>query len=337
MPQPTNKTPARPRHPFRSLLVLSLWFGLLIFVAVNRQDVIDWWRLRQYQAPASIAQMASQDTMTDFARKIFYVNSPDIENKASFASNCITNGSKQEQTIVLGCYRSDQDGIFLMKVTDPRLNGVEQVTAAHEMLHAGYDRLNSSDKKRVNAMLMDYYRHGLHDQRILTTIDAYKKSEPDQVVNEMHSIFGSEVATLPSELEQYYSRYFTNRAQVAAFAAQYQGEFTSRQTIVAQADAKLADLKQQIDAAEASLKDQQGVIDDKKITLNALKASGDYAGYNASVNGYNSLVGSYNVEVAYLRGLISQYNDLVNSRNATALEANQLSKELSNDTATINQ
>lgn len=281
--------------------------------------------------------MASQDTMTDFARKIFYVNSPDIENKASFASNCITNGSKQEQTIVLGCYRSDQDGIFLMKVTDPRLNGVEQVTAAHEMLHAGYDRLNSSDKKRVNAMLMDYYRHGLHDQRILTTIDAYKKSEPDQVVNEMHSIFGSEVATLPSELEQYYSRYFTNRAQVAAFAAQYQGEFTSRQTIVAQADAKLADLKQQIDAAEASLKDQQGVIDDKKITLNALKASGDYAGYNASVNGYNSLVGSYNVEVAYLRGLISQYNDLVNSRNATALEANQLSKELSNDTATINQ
>ncbi len=317
--------------------MLLVWTALIGFVLVNRQDVIDWWRLRQYQAPAPVAQLATEDTMTDFARKVFYVNSPEIQDKASFAKQCLKGGGKHEQTIVIGCYHSDQAGIFLMKVTDPRLNGVEQVTAAHEMLHGAYDRLNSSDRSKVDAMLMDYYRHELNDQRILDTIDAYKKSEPNDLVNEMHSIFATEIASLPSSLEQYYKRYFTNRAQVAAFAAQYQAEFTSRQTIVAQADIKLSDLKQQIDASEADLKTRQAIIDDQKITLNELKAAGDFRSYNAGVTSYNGLVSEYNVEVADLRSLISQYNALVASRNAVALEANQLSKELSNDTVTINQ
>ncbi|MEK7594671.1 MAG: hypothetical protein AAB436_03475 [Patescibacteria group bacterium] len=316
--------------------MLILWLALLGLIAANRQDIIDWYKLRQYQAPAPVSQLATESTMTDFARKVFYVNAPAIQDKASFAKECLSQGNKQEQTIVLGCYHSNQNGIFLMKVSDPRLNGVQQVTAAHEMLHGAYDRLNSSDRSKVDAMLMDYYKNDLHDQRIIDTIAAYKKSEPNDIVNEMHSIFGSEVSNLPSGLEQYYKRYFSDRAQVVAFADQYQAEFTSRQTVVAQADAKLDILKQQISDSEASLKSQQATIEAKKNALNSLKASGDFAAYNAGVVSYNVLVNVYNGEVGNLRSLISQYNSLVASRNATALEANQLSKELSNDTATIN-
>ena len=35
---------------------------------------------------------------------------------------------ESEKTIILGCYHSDQEGIFVYNVTDPRLSGVEQVT-----------------------------------------------------------------------------------------------------------------------------------------------------------------------------------------------------------------
>lgn len=317
--------------------MLCLWLALLVFLAVNRQDIIDWWKLRQYQAPAAVSQLATQGTMTDFGRKVFYVNDPAIQDKTTFAKECLSNEAKQEQTIVLGCYHSNQAGIFLMKVTDPRLDGVEQVTAAHEMLHAAYDRLSRSDKSKVDAMLTKYYKQDLHDERIIKTIEAYKKTEPNDLVNEMHSIFGTEIASLPADLEAYYKRYFTNRSQVVAFAAQYQAEFTSRRQIVAEADARLDVLKQQIESLESNLRGRQAAIDDQRTSLNALKASGDFKSYNAEVSNYNAQVSSYNAEVANLRGLIEEHNALVASRNAVALEVNQLSKELSNDAATIKQ
>jgi hypothetical protein len=308
---------------------LILWFAALGLIAVNRQNIIDWWRLRDYQAPVAIAQLASQDTMTGFGRKVFYVNQPVVSTKASSSLDCPNDGG--EQTIVLGCYHSGQEGIFLLSVTDMRLMGVEQVTAAHEMLHAAYERLDGKERARIDGLLQDYYRHDLHDQRILQTIEAYKKSEPHDVVNEMHSIFGTEIANLPAPLEQYYQRYFTNRKQVAAFASQYQSEFTSRRMRVAQADTQLEQLKAQIDAAEADLNSKQKSIASQQATLLGQRNSGNIAAYNAGVPAYNQLVDDYNNEIGRVQSLINQYNQLVASRNAVALEEDQLIKELSPD------
>lgn len=315
--------------------MLLVWAAALGLVAVHRQDIFDWWQLRNYQAPATVSSLASQDTMTAYGRKIFYVNHPQIDSKSTFATACPNNGG--EQTIVLGCYHGNQAGIFLLNVDDPRLNGVEQVTAAHEMLHGAYDRLSSSDRKKVDAMLLDYYNNDLHDPRILNEIAAYKKTEPNDVVNEMHSVFGTEVTQLPNGLEQYYKRYFTDRSQIAAFANQYQSEFTSRQATLAQDDARLADLKSQIDNAENDLKSKQSAINSAQSQLASQKNSGDVSGYNAGVPGYNALVNAYNAEVQNIRNLISQYNQLVAARNAVAFEENQLVKDLSNDTAPISQ
>lgn len=335
MPPPANKNTPYRQRPSRlgSLAVLIIWLAIFAVIAANRQNIIDWWKLRGYQAPSPIANLASQDTMTAYGRKIFYVNHTQLLAKTDFSKQCPNNGG--EQTIVLGCYHSDQAGIFLLGVSDPRLNGVEQVTAAHEMLHGAYDRLSASEKAKVNAMLLDFYNNDLHDQRLRDTIAAYKKSEPNDVVNEMHSIFGTEVAKLPSGLEDYYKRYFTTRAVVAAYAAQYEGEFTSRQAAVATDDAQLAALKQQIDGLEADLQAKQATISSQQSTLNSLKANGNIAAYNAAVPGYNDLVDAYNAEVEQVRALISQYNDLVAARNSIALQENQLSKELSGSPSTI--
>ncbi|HEX4774012.1 MAG TPA: hypothetical protein VH234_00650 [Candidatus Saccharimonadales bacterium] len=314
------------------LLIVLVWFVALGTAVANRQNLLDWWALRGYQAPAAITQLASQDTMTPYARKILYVNHPAIDSKTTFSGACPNNGG--EQTIVLGCYHSNQAGVFLLNVTDSRLNGVEQVTAAHEMLHAAYDRLSSSERQKVDAMLLDYYNHDLHDQRIRTTMDAYKKTEPHDVVNEMHSVFGTEIANLPPGLEQYYKRYFTNRSQVAAFAAQYQAEFTSRQTALAQDDSQLSSLKAQIDAQQADLKNKLNQINSLQTQLTSQRNT-DSSAYNAAVPGFNAQVDAYNAEVEQLKGLVSGYNQLVTSRNNVALEEDQLVNDLSSSVQTI--
>lgn len=315
--------------------------SLVVFVAAvatlvaNKQQVIDYTRLHNYTAPAEITAIANQDTLTPYAKKVFYVNHPQVDQKAPFAANC--PDATREQTIVLGCYHGGQGGIYLLNVTDSRLDGVKQVTAAHEMLHAAYDRLSTKDRTQIDAMLTDYYKNKLTDKRLLSTIDAYKKTEPDDVVNEMHSIFGTEIATLPAPLEQYYQKYFADRSKVTAYSEQYQSEFTSRQNAVAAADAKLTTLKQQIDAAKASLDAKQADITTKQQQLVALRNGNNIAAYNAGVGPYNQLVNEYNAQVQQVRNLIQQYNQLVATRNATAVEEDQLVKSLSADVDTINQ
>ena len=335
MPLPPNKRiSAHPRRRLANLLVLFIWLTALALVAANRQDLIDWWRLRDYNPPQTIAKLASETTMNDFGRRIFYVNYPELINKSSFKKSCPTAGG--EQTIVLGCYHSGQSGIFLLDVNDPRLEGVEQVTAAHEMLHGAYERLSGSERKRVDKLLQNYYDNDLKDERIRSTIDAYKKTEPNDLVNEMHSIFATEVATLPAALEEYYSRYFSNRAQVVAFGAQYQAEFTSRRALIVQYDAQLADLKSRIDNLQTDLKSQQVAINNRESTLVAQRNSGEIAAYNAGVPVYNGMVNTYNAGVRQVQALIEQYNQLVTTRNAVALEEDQLVKDLSTDVAPIN-
>jgi len=318
-----------------ALIILVVWFSLLGLALINRQNIQDWWRLRNYQEPADIAQLASQDTMTAYAQKVFEVNRPAIDDKSSFAKTC-PNNSGERTVLVLGCYHSDQAGIFLLGVSDPRLNGVEQVTAAHEMLHAAYDRLSSSERKKVDAMLTDYYQHGLKDARVRSTIDDYKKSEPNDVVNEMHSVFGTEVANLPSGLENYYSRYFTDRSKVTEFAASYESEFTSRQAAAANYNSQLTSLKSQIDNMEADLKSKQTSIDSQQANLVSLKNAGKYSAYNAGVPGYNALIDAYNAEVDSVKNLINQYNTILANLKAVALEEDQLVQELSTNVKQIN-
>lgn len=295
--------------------------------AYERQNIYDWLALRNYQPPATIVQLANETTMNAYARKVFYVNHPVIDNKAAFNQPCPDNGG--EKTVVLGCYHPDQDGIYLLDVSDPRLNGVEEVTAAHETLHAIYGRLSTRERNYVDGLLMNYYLHDLHDKRILATIAAYKKSEPNDWVNEMHSVFGTEIAQLPAPLENYYKQYFTNRQKIAAYAAQYEAAFTSREAQVAQDDATLTTMKTQISSDESSLQSQDKTIVNDQSKLESLKSSGDYTDYNAGVPGFNSEVDTYNVLVTTARSLITQYNQLVITRNAIAVAENQLVQELS--------
>lgn len=314
----------RPLRRIVQTAILIAVVGVGVLAAARHQDIYDWARLRNYAAPAAVAQIATDDTMTAKARRIFYVNQPALTaDKSYFNQQC---GDK-EQTIILGCYHSDQRGIYVYAISDPRLAGVEQVTSAHEMLHAAYDRLSADERKHVNGLLEAFYQNNLQDKRIKDTIDLYKKIEPNDVVNEMHSVFGTEVANLTPELEAYYQQYFSSRSKVAQYAATYQNEFTSREAQIAAYDARLAEMKKQIDSDQAELDQKYQALIAQKAELDALR-NRNVAAYNAGVEPYNNAVGSYNAAVVALKNLIAQYNALVDERNAIAVQESQLSQAL---------
>lgn len=299
------------------VLALLLWW--------QRQAVTDWWRLQSYSPTVEVTTLAKEDTMTDRATRIFYVNHPRVlTSAAGFHSEC----PQSEKTIVLGCYHSSQAGIGIYKVQDQRLNGVEEVTAAHEMLHAAYDRLSSSEKTWINAELQSFFQNSVHDQRIIETINSYKQTEPGQVVNEMHSIMGSEVNNLTPSLEAYYKRYFTNRSAITAFADKYEAEFKNRIDKINSYDQQLESLKQDIDSEENSLDSQLTQLQTDRQRLDSLRSSGQIAEYNAAVPGFNAEVNQYNDAVSKLKADIAEYNNLVSTRNSIASELRGLSNSI---------
>jgi len=308
----------------RPILILAVVLAGYGVVWSHRDAIMDWAALRNYTPPAAISTLADQATMTPLAKHYLYVNHPVLADRDVFNKHC-TN--EKEQAVVLGCYTGNRNGIYVYKVTDAELNGVQQVTTAHEMLHQAYDRLSSSERTRIDGLLEDYYKSSLTDESVKSQIESYKKSEPDALDNEMHSLFGTEVADLPEPLEQYYKQYFTNRSKVVALYNQYQSAFTTRKAQIATYDAQLANQKPAIAALEKSLEQQVNNLDALKGRLSALRSTPEL--YNAQVSEYNAAVQVYNADLARLKTLISDYNDIVNKRNAIADQEAHLQQSLS--------
>lgn len=294
----------------RSLrLVLSLLLLTAVLAAwVERLAIYDRWRLYGYSPPAAISALADRTTMNPATRRLFYVYHPELDDKSTFNSHCRDNS---EQTIVLGCYIGNQ-GIYIFNVQDARLQGVLEVTAAHETLHAAYERLSSADKKHVDGLLNSAYQN-ITDQRIRTNIESYRKSGAD-VTNELHSILGTEVRDLPAELESYYARYFTNRQQIVSYSQQYESNFTSLQTRAKEIEQQLQALKREIDSSQSQLARQQAQLEVDRQTVRT----------QAEANAFNARVHAYNAEVARLNSLIDQYNGLVAEQKQLVVQQQQL-------------
>lgn len=304
-----------------------LLLGVIVIVNVyawqHRHDIADWFRLRNYTPSSEVANLATESSMTDYGRRLFYVNHPLLEQREQFNTSCANHS---EKTMVLGCYHGDRLGIFLYDVTDERLNGVQQVTAAHEMLHQAYDRLSRSEKKRIGDQLTAFY-DTLTDEQLKQKIDSYKSQGAD-ITNELHSIIATEIADVPVGLEQYYTRYFSNRKAVVGLFQKYHDEFTRRELLVKSYDDQLASKSESINRHRESLDTQAKVLNDMARELSGPDARRSAADYNAKVDQYNALVEKYNSELKLTRGLISEYNRIVDARNAIAFEERQLQEAL---------
>lgn len=293
--------------------IVTLW--------LHRYDIYDWAQLRSYQPSATIASLATDSGMNDYGRRLFYVNRPEVSDRDQFNSECTT----AEQTIVLGCYTGTN--IYIFKVDDAKLEGVEEVTAAHEMLHAAYQRLSKSEKARIDGLVESAYKR-VNDPHLTEIVASYKKTEPGQELNELHSILGTEYSNLGPELEAYYTKYFSDRGKVVTLANKYKKVFEDIQNQVNSYDADLALRKAEINKQEEELSAKAAQLAAQKAQLVALQNSGQTAAYNAQVNAYNSQVAAYNNQIASTKKLIDEYNAIVIKRNVLTVQQQNLAQSL---------
>jgi hypothetical protein len=307
------------RHLGTAMIIAVVIIGIRF-----TQDLEDWSKLLRYQPSPAIAKLATATTMTDTARRLFYVNQPTIEAKKLALNLC----KSTEHTIVLGCYVPSK-GIFLQEVTDPRLQGVMEVTAAHEMLHVAYQRMTFFEQTQIDKQLQ-LILGKLQNPRILKLVETYNQQDPRSVNNELHSILGTEMRNLGSELEDHYRKYFTNRESIVALSEQYEGVFTALRDKAKIIDQQLVQRKAALEQLAAQVKQEAASVDAERSNLQSSIASSPQSDYNFRVSNFNDRVQGYNQLVARLKEQTETYNQIIKEHNSIALEEKSLVESLEN-------
>lgn len=268
------------------LIVGSIWLW------TERQYVVDLVQYYQYKPSSAVRQVASDAELTDNAKFTFYAVHPKIESSEPFNKHC---QRREASSPILGCYSAGK--IYIFDVTDERLDGIKTVTAAHELLHAEYDRLPESEKKRLEPLLQAAYKKVV-TKDLEERMKYYAKNEPGQSVNELHSIIGTEFPSIGGELEQYYKQYFKNRQAIVMLHDQVQETFD---TLSKEAD----DLINQIEKL-------------------ATVINNDTTQYNNDVEQLNQLVNAFNKQAAQTGGFTTQ-SEFQAARQELVVKSNELS------------
>lgn len=205
----SNNLQKKPRRLVRSLITFSIFAGLSLFVTFNKQYILDVYHFWTYQPSAQVAAVADRAGMNDSGKFAFYATHPSLEGTQKFNTYC---NRQEEGTAILGCYTGDR--IYVYDIKDKRFDGIQEVTASHEMLHAVYQRLSDGDRTKVNSLVEKEYQKLSTDPRFAERMAFYARTEPGERDNELHSIIGTEVTDISAELEQHYAKYFKNRSQV---------------------------------------------------------------------------------------------------------------------------
>lgn len=280
--------------------------------------------------PPDVAAIADATGMSEEGELIYRASTPEVEDDDSFNEHCAIEGGA-----VLGCYF--EGNVYVYAVTDERLAGTVEVTAAHEMLHAAYERLSPHERERVDALVDEAVAALPADDPVFGDLELYPA---EQLSDEWHSRLGTEFAELSPALEEHYARYFDDRAKVVDLHAKATALFNELRdqidALVAEIDALDPVLDARIAAYEAAIADYNADVDGFNIRAD----NGSFASqqqFDRERAGLVSRGAALDAEGAALDAEITRYNGLVEQLTALDADYAELYSALdsSDDTDTV--
>ena len=272
---PPGYLPPPPQAPRRRILPGLIASGVIFVVLVagagvafaQRQNIADLLTVWNYEPSSEIQGYIERAQLSDRGEFLFKASTPAILGTDDFNETC---GTLEEGTGVLGCYVPRERAIYLFDVTDDRLDGVEEVVAAHEMLHAAWHRMGADERDAIGVLLEDAIESYADDEDFTERMAVYARTEPGERLNELHSIVGTELAELSPELEAYYTEFFDDREALVA-------------------------LHLKSDAVLTEIEDRTTALADELEKLND-EIEADYTKYNKGYDELNAAVDAFNAK-----------------------------------------
>jgi len=307
-------------------IVVTVPLAGVAFAVTNSRAISDWITAANYSPSPAIADLVSSSGMNNTGTRLFYASTPELNEADAFNAAC---GIRPEQYL-LGCYTGTK--IHLYDIVEARLSGIREVTAAHEMLHAGYDRLDAVTKDRVGVLLEQAFAEHGDDPELISRMAAYEVSQPGTRLNELHSIIGTEFPTLDPELETYYARYFSDRSKVVTLHTAYAAVFADIEAKSAALSSQLLALADDIDSEISTYNADITRLNQGVKTFNDRNAafgySGDEAGFNRDKARLQGTSAGLDARLKDINAKQAQLTDLRGQLQAIDADAQALNRSI---------
>lgn len=314
-------------HILRRIVVpvaISLVGSLLLILYGNR--IIDHFLAAAFTPSSQVAALHDSLKLTAQGSDLLYASQPVVQSGAQFNQSC---SSAERTAAILGCYYMRK--MYIYNVTNTELAGAEEVTAAHEMLHAAYERLTIFERGHIDDLINTQYAKLGNDSDLKKLMQYYEKAEPGALTNELHSILGTTVGSLSPELESYYARYFTNRQAVVAMNQTYNAVFD---TVSKQSDDlsnKIEQLKPKLQADMAAYESARKQVEADIASFNQQASSGKFTTQAAFQRARSALVArvdQLNAERDAVNAEVATYNTYVADLNKLSVKVHELNSSI---------
>lgn len=199
------------RYAWAGAVVLCL----AVYAILQSSWLLDTLKGFGYEPDAKVAGIETDLELTREGRRIFAATRPTVEGSAEFNEHC---DSHDVEVSLLGCYTDGR--IYIYEIELAQLASANKVTAAHELLHAAWERMSKSERHAVSAMLEQIYQE--QQEWFDDELDVYNG---DDKLEEIYARAGTKLQDLPEELEEHYAKYFRNRAKIVQFYQDYEAPF----------------------------------------------------------------------------------------------------------------
>ena len=195
------------RHYVGWILFALMAVAMVIAIILNRVWIYDWYRGLGYEPTSDMTKVRDGLGLTARGRFLFDASRPELNNTEEFNKNCRQDESEMA---VLGCYTVGT--IYVYNITAEELNGIRELTTAHELLHAVWARMSDSEKSSISSVLESVYNNNLGV--LQEDVAVYGESER---MEELFVRAGTEIKKLPNELERIYGEVFVDQDRIVDY------------------------------------------------------------------------------------------------------------------------
>lgn len=316
------------------LVVLALAIAAVV-AFMHRQEISDFMRARGYDASSEIIEISDHLRLTSTGKRVFLATRPTLDGSQKFNERCQAV-EHTEDGHVLGCY--SEDAIHLFDVTDERISGVVEVTAAHELLHAVWTRLGAGEREELSDRLRAAYEDLAEERPELTErMSVYEHLSDAEFANELHSVLGTEVRELPEWLEDHYAQWFIDRSLVVDDFDGYHSVFTELQD---RADALNEELSAIRDEVEQRNSDYEAAVEQYNADARSFRERNEAYEFADDPDEFERIRSDLEArsaalddERASIQGRIDKYEELRQELQSLSQTSDELDQHLNSDLA----
>lgn len=310
-----------------AVLIVAASILLGVCVWLNRTYISDVFSSIFSKLSPEVVAVEERVGLTDYGRLVFSATNTNLEDRDSFNERC---KSHNQDISVLGCYAGGR--IYIYNINNEDLNGIVESTAAHELLHAMWNRMENGEKNRISKLLLDVYNDDKYHNMLAEDLENYGELER---IDELHSRIGTEIADLPEALEKHYAKYFINQDLVVDYYNAYIEPFRELAREIEELSAKLEKLDSEIEEKSKNYYNNAHKLAAEIEEFNNCAAtSGCFTTERIFMSRRGVLQAAQNTlndEFNEVNELVEKYNELVTEYNENVIRGDILEKAINSN------